>query len=144
MNEFVVLLSMVPAIEAMWTSSYFFYTGQVFYIPLCVLLNFLAVALFIRILDGGMLPKRIERLLERRGKKAMKRAEKFFQKYGNVTLFFLIAMPFTGVGSFTGAFIGRVFGLEGRNFYLMLLGAISLSVFFGFLIGMFAGIFFRI
>jgi len=144
MNEWVVFLSMVPAIEAMWASSYFFFSNQLLYIPLCVLLNFLSVFAFVKILDKGMLPQKIERFLERRKEKAMKRAEKWFQKYGILTLFFLIALPLTGVGSYTGAFIGRVFQLKGMNFYLMILGAISLSVVFGFFIGAFAGVFFKI
>ncbi|MEM5812239.1 MAG: small multi-drug export protein [Candidatus Aenigmatarchaeota archaeon] len=141
MQESVVLLSMVPGIEAMWASSYFFYYNELIYIPLCVLLNFLSVLVFIKILDKGSLPKRVERFLERRKEKAMKRAEKWFQKYGNIVLFFLIALPLTGVGSYTGSFIGRVFDIKGKGFYLMLLGAISLSVVFGYLIGKIAGVF---
>jgi uncharacterized membrane protein len=144
MNEIlVVLMSMVPAVEAMWTSSYFFYSGQFLYIPFCVILNFLAVVVFLKILDKGMLPKRVENFLQKRGNKAMQKAEKWFQMYGNIVLFFLIALPFTGIGSFTGSFIGRVFDLKGSRFYFMLLGAISLSVVFGYVIGNLAGVVFR-
>ena len=143
MNEWVILLSIVPAIEAMWTSSYFFFSNQVIYVPLCIILNFLGVVAFIKLLDKGMLPSRIEKFLERKGEKAMKRAECWFQKYGNFTLLILIALPFTGVGSYTGAFIGRIFELKGWSFYLMILCSITLSVIFGFLIGTFAGIVFR-
>jgi uncharacterized membrane protein len=86
----------------------------------------------------------VERFLEKKGEKAMKRAENWFHKYGNIVLFLLIALPFTGVGSFTGSFIGRVFELKGTRFYLMILGSICFSVVFGFLIGSFAGIVFRL
>jgi uncharacterized membrane protein len=135
MNEWIVLLSIVPGIEAMWSSAYFFCSGQLAYIPPAILLNFLGVVAFIKLVDRGMIPKRIEGFLEKRGKKATARAEKWFKRYGNVALFFLIAMPFTGVGSYTGSFIGRIFELKGARFYLMLLAAISFSVVFGFLIG---------
>ncbi len=144
MNEWVVLLSVVPAIEAMWASSYFFFSNQLAYVPLCIILNFLGVVAFLKILDKGMLPSRIERFLEKTAGKAMKKAEGWFQKYGNFTLLVLIALPFTGVGSYTGAFIGRIFELKGRMFYIMILGSITLSVAFGFFIGTFAGIFFRV
>ncbi len=143
MNEWVALLSMVPGIEAMWSSSYFFYSSQLLYIPFCVVLNFLAVFAFVKVLDKGMLPERIERLLERRREKAIKRVESWFHKYGNLALFLLIGLPFTGIGSYTGAFIGRVFELKGRTFYLMILGSICLSVLFGYFIGYSAGVFFR-
>lgn len=135
---------MVPGIEAMWSSSYFFYSSQLLYVPLCVLLNFLGVLAFVKILEKGMLPQRVERFLERRKEKAVKRIESWFQKYGNFALFFLIALPFTGIGSYTGAFVGRVFELKGMAFYLMILGSICLSVAFGYFIGYFAGMFFRI
>ncbi len=133
---------MVPGIEAMWSSSYFFCSGQSAYILLAILLNFAGVVTFVKLLDRGMVPKRIEGFLEKRRKKAMDRAEKWFGRYGNAVLFLLIAMPFTGVGSYTGAFIGRVFELKGARFYLMLLAAISFSVVFGFLIGTFANLLF--
>jgi uncharacterized membrane protein len=143
MNELlIVLLSVVPAIEAMWTSSYFFYTGQLGYVPLCIILNFLGVALFVKLLDIGLVPKRIESFLEKKRNKAMKRAESWFGRYGLVALFLLIGLPFTGIGSYTGAFIGRVFQLKGAYFYAMLFLAISFSVIFGFLIGTFFNIYF--
>jgi uncharacterized membrane protein len=142
MNEWIVLLSMVPGIEAMWSSAYFFCSGQPAYTILAILLNFASVVAFVKLLDMGMVPKRIEGFLEKRRKKAMERAEKWFKKYGNVVLFLLIAMPFTGVGSYTGSFIGRVFELKGLKFYLMVLSAISFSVAFGFLLGTFANLLF--
>ena len=142
MNEWIVLLSIVPGIEAMWSSAYFFCSGQLAYIPMAILLNFLGVVAFIKLLDRGMVPKRIESFLETRRKKAMDRAEKWFGRYGNIVLFFLIAMPFTGVGSYTGSFIGRIFELKGARFYLMILGAISFSVIFGFVLGTFANLLF--
>ena len=135
MNEWIVLLSIVPGIEAMWSSAYFFCSGQPAYILLAILLNFAGVVAFVQLLDRGMVPKRIESFLERRRKKAMDMAEKWFMRYGNAVLFLLIAMPFTGIGSYTGSFIGRVFELKGARFYLMILAAISFSVIFGFLIG---------
>jgi len=142
MNEWVVLLSIVPGIEAMWSSAYFFCSGQLSYIPLAILLNFLGVVAFIKLADTGMVPKRIEAFLEKRREKAMAKAEKWFRRYGNIVLFFLIAMPFTGVGSYTGSFIGRVFELKGARFYLMILAAISFSVIFGFVLGTFANLLF--
>jgi uncharacterized membrane protein len=135
MNEWIVLLSIVPGIEAMWSSAYFFCSGQLAFILLAILLNFLGVVAFIKLADKGMVPQRIESFFERRREKAAKRVEGWFGRYGNVALFLLIAMPFTGVGSYTGAFIGRVFELKGARFYLMILAAISFSVIFGFLIG---------
>jgi uncharacterized membrane protein len=144
MNEWVILLSVVPAIEAMWASSYFFFSNQSLYVPLCIALNFLGVVAFVKAMDRGMLPSRIEKLLEKKAGKAMKRAESWFQRYGNFTLLILIALPFTGVGSYTGAFIGRVFELKGKAFYLMILCSITLSVIFGFFIGTFAGIVFNV
>lgn len=142
MNEWIVLLSIVPSIEAMWASVYFFCSGQFIYIPLAVLLNFMGVVTFVKLIDRGMIPKRIEAFLEKRREKAILRAEKWFQKYGNFVLFFLISLPLTGVGSYTGAFIGRVFELKGAKFYLMILVAISFSLVFGFLIGNFLNLLF--
>jgi uncharacterized membrane protein len=135
MNEWIILLSMVPGIEAMGASVYFFCSGQLLYLPLCIILNFLGVLVFIKAMDRGMLPQRVERFLERRRERAAKRIENWFGRYGNVALFFLISLPLTGVGSYTGSFIGRVFELKGARFYLMLLAAISFSVVFGFFIG---------
>ena len=143
MNEWILLLSMVPAIEAMGASVYFFCSGQLLYLPLCVLLNFLGVFVFIKAMDRGMLPQRVEKFLERRREKAAKRIEGWFGRYGNIALFFLIAMPLTGIGSYSGAFIGRVFELKGAKFYLMILLAISFSLVFGFLIGSVANLIFR-
>jgi uncharacterized membrane protein len=142
MNEWIVLLSIVPGIEAMWSSAYFFCSGQPAYILLAILLNFAGVVAFVKLLDKGMVPKRIESFLERRRRKAAERIERWFGKYGNIALFFLIALPLTGIGSYTGAFIGRVFGLRGAGFYLMLLAAISFSVVFGFVLGTFADLLF--
>jgi uncharacterized membrane protein len=144
MNEIImVLLSMVPGIEAMWSSAYFFCAGQLFYLPLCILLNFSGVVVFIKIMDREMLPERIEKFLEKRRQKTAKRIESWFGRYGNIALFLLIAFPLTGIGSYTGAFIGRIFELKGAKFYLMILLAISFSLVFGFFIGSAFGILFK-
>lgn len=142
MNEWIMLLSMVPAIEAMGASVYFFCSSQFIYLPLCILLNFIGVVVFIKILDREMLPQRVESFLEKRRQKAAKRIENWFGSYGNIALFFLIALPLTGIGSYTGAFIGRVFELKGARFYLMILVAISFSLVFGFLLGKFLNLVF--
>jgi len=142
MNEWIMLLSMVPAIEAMGASMYFFCSSQFIYMPLCILLNFIGVVVFIKILDREMLPQRVESFLEKRRQKAAKRIENWFGSYGNIALFFLIALPLTGIGSYTGAFIGRVFELKGARFYLMILVAISFSLVFGFLLGKFLNLVF--
>lgn len=143
MNEWILLLSMVPAIEAMGASIYFFCSNQLLYIPLCIILNFLGVVIFIKVIDRGMLPQRFGKFLENRREKAAKRIENWFGRYGNIALFFLIALPFTGIGSYSGAFIGRVFELKGAKFYLMILAAISFSLIFGFFIGMAFNLVFR-
>ena len=128
MNELVLLLSAVPAIEARGASVYFIYSGQWFFIPLTVVVNFLAVLLFMKLLDMGKIPNRLESFMQRRMDKAYRRIEKWFEKYGNVAILLLIALPSTGVGSFTGAFIGRAFGLKSRMFYASIFLGIALSL----------------
>ena len=61
-----ILLAAVPAVEAMWTSVYLICTQKAFLIPLAILINFLAVFVFVKALDRALLPQRIEKFLERR------------------------------------------------------------------------------
>lgn len=119
---------MVPGIEARGASIYFLCSNQYVFIPLTIALNFFAILVFVYLLDSARIPGRIERFLENRAKKKAKLLEKWFSKYGNLAVFLLIALPSTGIGSFTGAFIGRVFELSGRKFYLVILLAIILSL----------------
>ncbi len=123
-----LLLSVVPAIEARGASLYFICTGKYWLVPVAVALNFFAVLAFLWLLDKAVVPARIERFLEKRAKKIMPKAEQWFKKYGNIAIFLLVALPSTGIGSFTGAFIGRIFGLKGRIFYLAIVAGIALSL----------------
>ncbi len=134
MNWFGVLLSMVPGIEARGAGLYLACLGHHALIPFAILLNFISAAAFVMLLDSGRVPERVETLLERRSKKLAKRIESFFSRYGNVAIFLLIALPSTGVGSYTGAFIGRVFGLRNRLLYLSLFAGICVSVVAGILV----------
>ncbi len=122
----MLLVSLVPGIEARGASIYFFCSNQLMLIPFAVALNFAGVMFFLKLLDAGKVPGRVESLIEKRAGKFAERIERWFERYGNITLFLLIALPSTGIGSYTGAFIGRVFGLEGAKFYTyILLGIIS-------------------
>ncbi len=132
MNELFLILSMVPAIEARGASVYFLCSGQMFLIPFTVMLNFLAVMIFVKLLELGKVPNRIESLMERRMEKVYHRVEGWFERYGNITVFLLVALPSTGVGSFTGAFIGRSMGLRKRIFYASILAGIVLSLVISF------------
>ena len=132
MNWLFLLLSMVPAIEARGASIYFLCSGQAWLVPLTVALNFLAVLVFLKVLDLGKVPNRIEGFLERKLDKYYKRVDRWFHKYGNLAIFLLIALPSTGVGSFTGAFIGKAFNLSGKAFYLFILLGITCSLVLSF------------
>ncbi len=135
MNWLWILFSIVPGIEARGAGLYLACSKNYLFIPFAVFLNFLSVMIFIRLLDSEKIPEKVEKFLEKKAGKHMKRAEKWFSKHGNLAIFFLIALPFTGIGSYTGAFIGRVFGLETRVFY----GYVFLGILFSVLIGVIAG-----
>ena len=128
MNLLFLLLSAVPAIEARGSSIYFLCSSQPMLVPLTVLINFLAVVAFIKILELGKVPNLIESFLERRAGKVFERVERWFERHGNLAVLLLIAIPSTGVGSFTGAFIGRSLGLRNRVFYLSIFLGITLSL----------------
>jgi uncharacterized membrane protein len=132
MNEIFLLLSAVPGIEARGSSIYFIYSGEWFLIPLAIFINFIAVAVFIKLLEMGKVPGRIDVYMERKLKKLHRRVDNWFEKYGNVAIFLLIALPSTGIGSFTGAFIGRAFGLKGKVFYASILLGIACSLVISF------------
>ena len=134
MNEILILLSMVPSIEAMWVSVYFLCSKQEFLLPFTIILNFISVLIFLKIIDAALLPEKIEKFLERRLNKKIIIFEKWFQRYGTIVLIVLIAMPFSGVGSFTGALIGRVFELNKKRLYLSVFLGISLSLLPSFII----------
>ena len=126
--DMFVFLSLIPGIEARGASFLLVCSNQWLLIPLAIVLNFVAIVVFIKILDAAKLPKKMENFLEKKLDKRIKKIESWFQKYGNYALFLLIALPLTGIGAFTGAFIGRVFGLKGTFFYFMIILAIILSI----------------
>ena len=130
----ILLLSLVPGIEARGASIYFFCSNQPLFIPFSVVLNFLGVCLFLKLLDAGKIPRRIEKFMERRAGKVIRKTERWFSKHGNIAIFFLIALPSTGIGSYTGAFIGRIFGLQGKTFYTYIFLAILSSLALAFVI----------
>lgn len=132
MNWLFLLLSMVPGIEARGSSIYFLCSDQLWLVPVTVVLNFIAVMIFVKVLDMGHVPGRIEGFLERRAEKYYKRVDSWFHRYGNLALFLLIALPSTGIGSFTGAFIGKAFDLRGKVFYVFLLLGIACSLVISF------------
>lgn len=134
MNEVIVFLAMVPGIEAMWASVYFLCSKQEFLLPLAIILNFVSVFIFLKIIDKALLPERIEKFLERRLNKKIIKFEGWFQRYGSIVLIALIALPFSGIGSFTGALIGRVFELNKKKLYLSVLIGIALSLLPAFII----------
>ncbi len=124
----ILLLSLVPGLEARASSIYFICSGKYLFIPLAVALNFIAVLVFLKLLDKALVPNRVERFLESRADKIMNKAERWFKKYGNIAIFLLVALPSTGIGSFSGAFIGRVFELKGRSFYFAIILGILFSL----------------
>ena len=130
----VILLAAVPGIEAMWSSAYLICSNSMNLVPLAIVINFLAVMAFIKIIDNYKLPVKVENFIERRVNSRIKKFEKWFSKYGYVVLLILIGLPLSGVGSYTGAFIGRVLGLKKHIFYLCVFLGISFSVTFAFLI----------
>jgi uncharacterized membrane protein len=129
-----VLLSAVPGIEAMWASAYLICAGSAQLIPFTIIVNFVSVSIFIKIVDTIRLPVKVEGFIARRVNSRIKKFEKWFGRYGYVILFVLISLPFSGIGSFTGAFIGRVLGLRKHVFYLYIFLGIAFSVVFAFLI----------
>ena len=125
---------MVPGIEAMWTSVYFLCSSQFLLLPFTVIMNFIAVIIFIKIVDMALLPERIEKFLEKRLNKKIIKFERWFQSYGSIVIVAAIALPFSGVGSFTGAIIGRIFGLDKKKLHLAVFLGIVLSVLPAFII----------
>jgi uncharacterized membrane protein len=123
-----LFLSIVPGLEARFSALLLLCQGHAWLIPLSVILNFAAVLLFVKLLDYSLLPKRVERFLEKRLEKRAEMIENWFEKYGSFFLFILIALPSTGVGSFTAAFIGSVFELRGWLFYISLFLGIIVSI----------------
>ncbi|MBI5347074.1 MAG: small multi-drug export protein [Candidatus Aenigmarchaeota archaeon] len=123
-----LFISAVPGLEARAAALYMMCTGNFILIPAAVLINFIAVLIFLRLLDSALVPERVERFLKKRARKAMHKAERWFKKYGNIAIFLLVALPSTGIGSFSGAFIGRIFGLRGYAFYLAIIFGIALSL----------------
>ncbi len=130
----LLLLSAVPGIEAMWVSAYLICANSLYLVPVAIMINFIAVIVFMKIIDTYKLPERVERFVVRRTDNKIKRFEKWFSKYGYIVLFLLIALPLTGIGSYTGAFIGRVLGLKKHVFYISIFLGIAVSVVFAFLI----------
>ena len=128
MDLLFLLLSMVPAIEARGSSIYFLCAGQPLMVPITVILNFIAVVVFIKLLEWGKVPNVLESFLERRSGRVFDRVERWFERHGNLAIFLLIAVPSTGIGSFTGAFIGRTLGLRNRVFYISVFFGIALSL----------------
>lgn len=123
-----LLLSMVPAIEARGATVYFVCSNQPAFIPAVVALNFIGVLLFLFVINRISIPKKIDMWLRRRIDSKKQKADRWFAKYGNFFIFLLVGLPLTGVGSYSGALLGRVFGLEGKIFYLTLIGGIILSL----------------
>ena len=120
LNEYVaVLIAAVPGIEAMWSSVYLICAHAEYLIPLAILINFIAVVAFVFVTEKYGMPSRIESFLERRVNSRIKQFEKWFSVHGYIIIFALIALPLTGVGSYTGAFIGRVLKLKKSIFCIL-------------------------
>ncbi len=130
-----LLIAAVPGLEARASTVYFVCSHSYYWIPLAIVINFIAVVAFIKIIDRFHVPDFVERLLRKRMRKNVDRVERWFTKYGDIAIFLLIALPANGVGSFSGAFIGRVFGLRGFWFYASVLAAIALSLIPAFFVG---------
>jgi len=135
MNIASVIVAAVPGIEARGASAYMICSGNAALIPLAVFMNFIGVITFITLLESGRFPERIERFAKNKADRFMKKAESWFSRYGGAALLLLIALPSTGIGSYTGAFIGRILGLQGRIFYVVILLAIALSLPLGMVMG---------
>jgi uncharacterized membrane protein len=123
-----LLLSMIPAIEARGATVYFVCSNQVIFIPAVIVLNFIGVLFFLFIIDRVSIPKKINMWLKRNLNKKKQKADSWFAKYGNLFIFLLVGLPSTGIGSYSGALLGRIFGLRGKVFYLTLIGGIIISL----------------
>lgn len=124
-----LLLSIIPGIEARGTSLYLLCSQNLSLIPFAVVLNFIGVFVFLKLLEKLLIPTRIENFLKRKTHGKIKKAEKLFEKYGDFAIFLLISIPSTGIGAYSGAFLGKVLGLKGWVFYL----AIFLGILFSLL-----------
>jgi len=134
-NEFIaVSMAVVPGVEAMWSSAILICLDKEYMIPLAVIMNFIATVVFLEVVDRFGIPKKLEGFIENRVNNMIKKFEKWFSKYAYVVMFLLIGMPFTGIGSYTGAFIGRVLGLKKPMFYVSIFLGIMLSVIFSYMI----------
>ncbi len=134
MSEYSVFLSLVPGIEAMWTSAYLICSSRYSLIPLAVVLNFISVFVFIKLLDASKLPSIVNKFLEQKIYKKMNKLENWFNKYGSYAILLLISLPLSGIGSFSGAFIAKVFGISGFKLYSIIFISILLSLVPAFLI----------
>jgi len=132
----ILLLSMVPAIEARVPTIYFVCSGQWLLIPLAVLLNFFGTVVFVSVIDRTSISARVNRFMEKKTGSKRQKIKKWFDKYGNAAMFMVIGLPSTGVGSYSGAFLGRVLGLKGRIFYASILLGIIVSLIPAVLIGL--------
>jgi uncharacterized membrane protein len=130
-----LLLSMVPAIEARGSTIFLVCSNQWMLIPIAVALNFFATLIFVYIVNKSSLPNRLNNFFKKRAEKRKEKADRLFAKYGNVAVFLLVGVPSTGIGSFTGALIGRMMGLKGKVFYLSILGGIIISLIPALLLG---------
>jgi uncharacterized membrane protein len=135
MNEIIaLLLAAVPGIEAMWSSAYLICANAADLIPFSIAINFIAVLAFLWVIDRYGLPAKVEHLLAKRAGARIKKFEKWFARYGYVILLALIGLPLTGIGSYTGAFIGRTLGLKKHTLYATIFAGIVVSALFAFLI----------
>jgi len=131
----VLLLSFVPALEARVPTIYFVCSNQLLLIPVAVLLNFLGVVAFISIIDRTPLSEKVNNFMTKKTGSKRHKIKSWFDKYGNAAMFLMIGLPSTGVGSYTGAFLGRALGLKGVVFYLSVLAGILISIIPAILIG---------
>jgi len=139
MDIFVIaalLLALVPAIEARVPTIYFVCSGQWLLIPIAVLLNFFGTIVFVALIDRTSLSTRIHGFMTKKTGSKREKIKKLFDKYGSAGMFLLIGLPSTGVGSYSGAFLGRVLGLKGRIYYSSILLGILISLVPAILIGL--------
>jgi uncharacterized membrane protein len=135
MDEIIALiLAIVPGIEAMWSSTYLICSNAINLIPFSILINFVGVVIFITIIDNFGLPKKLEHFLVKRAGNRISKFEKWFARYGYIILLLLVGLPLTGVGSYTGAFIGRTLGLRKHTLYIAVFLGIVISAMFAFLL----------
>ncbi|MBS3056770.1 MAG: hypothetical protein J4473_05040 [Candidatus Aenigmarchaeota archaeon] len=127
-NVVFLLSSMVPAFEARGASLFFICTKQIEFVVISIILNFIGVIIFLKIMDATMLPEKLNSYIQSKNSKIMKRIEPWFEKHGNFALFLLLALPGTGIGSYTAGFIGKFFRTNTTLFYVLLFSAIIISV----------------